>query len=155
MGLKTNLEDKFSRKLNQDTTQTVPVGIYRDTYQPEPTWREKYLEVLNSKRWQELRKRLISERFGCERCGQIMGTLQLHHKTYERLGCELDEDLELLCLGCHPIADSERAAIGRRKSQNSRLDSWASKKYGDDWGDSQDQERVSDEFEEWLDRQDD
>src|SRR4051812_24840716 len=36
----------------------------------------------------------------CARCPQT-NSLQLHHKTYERLGRELDADLELLCKRCH------------------------------------------------------
>lgn len=38
----------------------------------------------------------------CGRCGKgPRAGLQLHHKTYERLGRELQSDLETLCDGCH------------------------------------------------------
>lgn len=36
----------------------------------------------------------------CNRCGTT-ARLQVHHKTYERMGTELMEDLEILCFGCH------------------------------------------------------
>ena len=78
------------------------------------SWREKYEFVINSPRWRELRTRLIGERGGkCQRCKEEKPVLQLHHLTYERLGSERDSDLEVLCLDCHAIADSQRAALGR------------------------------------------
>lgn len=36
----------------------------------------------------------------CERCGST-SDLEVHHKNYERLGAEHDEDLEALCRPCH------------------------------------------------------
>jgi hypothetical protein len=39
----------------------------------------------------------------CEKCGgetMSLEQLQLHHKTYERLGRELISDLQLLCADC-------------------------------------------------------
>ena len=72
-------------------------------------WRQKYNEHLNSEKWRDL-KRTIMKRRGhkCERCGST-SYLELHHKTYERLGHERASDLELLCPLCHEVADAERA----------------------------------------------
>ena len=39
--------------------------------------------------------------FEHEFCGVQKRSLQVHHRTYERLGSEWDEDLEVLCEGCH------------------------------------------------------
>ena len=39
----------------------------------------------------------------CESCGQRGDVLDVHHKTYERLGFELPEDLEVLCRTCHEV----------------------------------------------------
>jgi hypothetical protein len=36
----------------------------------------------------------------CELCGEQPGS-QMHHKTYERFGRELPEDLVLICRWCH------------------------------------------------------
>jgi hypothetical protein len=36
----------------------------------------------------------------CSRCGEKRH-LEVHHKTYERLGREYDQDLEVLCETCH------------------------------------------------------
>jgi 5-methylcytosine-specific restriction endonuclease McrA len=60
-----------------------------------------YREYLASADWQVKRADAI-ERAGyrCEVCGLPWG-LEVHHKTYERLGNELPEDLACLCWGCH------------------------------------------------------
>lgn len=38
--------------------------------------------------------------YRCEQCGLPYG-LTAHHRTYERLGHELPEDLVCLCRDCH------------------------------------------------------
>jgi hypothetical protein len=42
-------------------------------------------------------------RFKCENCGQFFPRIfiNIHHKTYERLYHEKNEDLAILCEGCH------------------------------------------------------
>ena len=68
-----------------------------------------YRDHLASDDWRRLKKRLLLERGArCEHCGVLPRRLDLHHKTYERLGCESDDDLELLCRACHDEADAER-----------------------------------------------
>ena len=99
--------------------------------------------------------RLLSERGRrCERCKRRVWPLALHHKTYDRLGCEADEDLELLCDSCHEEADIEREEIGKMRSEDAlysaRLDGWATVKYGVDWYELMDPNHVADEFDEWL-----
>lgn len=118
-------------------------------------WAKRYKIVLASKRWKDLRLRIISERKQCQRCGST-SDLELHHLTYERLGIEQDTDLELVCKPCHEAADAERAKKGSQKSRkalnNARLNGWASKKYGENWQDTHDPERVAEEFDEWRER---
>jgi 5-methylcytosine-specific restriction endonuclease McrA len=93
----------------------------------------------------------------CERCGSTRD-LELHHKTYDRLGRELLSDLELLCSGCHAEADQVRAAKGRVRSEAAKfsagLDTYGSKKYGDDWEVYRDPDAVAEEFSAWLERKD-
>jgi hypothetical protein len=64
---------------------------YMSSYQ----WKEKRLEKIKLVKWK------------CERCGKSYQYrsrhLQCHHKTYKRLGCELMEDLEILCCVCHGL----------------------------------------------------
>lgn len=50
--------------------------------------------------WRLTRKRKLAETNGrCERCGDR--AKEIHHRTYDRLGEELMEDLEALCQSCH------------------------------------------------------
>lgn len=125
-----------------------------------------YEWVLASPRWARMRDRLIRERGRrCQRCRKpwTETELQGHHLTYERLGFERDEDVEILCPACHPAADAERkrrdeikAADARADAQYARrLDGWARKRYGDDWDTDYDCDAVEDAFERWLDAHDD
>ena len=69
-------------------------------------WREEY------------RPRIIKRAAGfCERCKRRADVFEVHHLNYDRLGCELDSDLQALCPACHPIADEERRAAFRRKAE--------------------------------------
>jgi hypothetical protein len=94
----------------------------------------------------------------CERC-ESQFKLDLHHKNYERLGKELLSDLELLCQGCHRKADVQRASAGRAKSANAlhsaAMDTYATKKYGEDYELRVDPDRLEEEFDAWLQRKED
>ena len=65
-------------------------------------------EYYKSEQWKLLRD-LCFQMVGyvCQRCGhpgrQLGGfkTLQAHHNTYDRFGCEELEDLECVCVQCH------------------------------------------------------
>ena len=66
----------------------------------------KYETYLKSEEWASVRRRkLLDAEFKCEHCGYTPGIqkrkLEVHHKTYERLGEELMFDLEVLCFNCH------------------------------------------------------
>jgi hypothetical protein len=66
-----------------------------------PTINTEYSSYLQSQAWRIARNRALRmARFRCQRC-QSRVTLQVHHKTYERLGHERDDDLEVLCESCH------------------------------------------------------
>jgi hypothetical protein len=77
-----------------------------------PLTYHEYLRYLKSGHWRRLRLRLRA-RAGdrCEACGArrdpMAGVvLECHHKTYERLGRERDEDMAVLCQSCHSLAHS-------------------------------------------------
>lgn len=71
--------------------------------------REMYSEYLYSPEWEARRRHIIAQRGPfCEYCEMGDTTLQLHHLTYDRLYEELDEDLKLLCVDCHEVADERR-----------------------------------------------
>lgn len=66
-----------------------------------------YREYLLSEHWKATRN-AARHRAGyrCQRCGKQYepaerGKLNVHHLSYDRLGAERDEDLEVLCRPCH------------------------------------------------------
>jgi 5-methylcytosine-specific restriction endonuclease McrA len=106
-----------------------------------------YIQYINSKEWQRKRAKIIKARGNrCQRCRATDVTLQLHHRTYDRLGCELDTDLELLCITCHKKAD--RVRVAHKQYENAK-DTYARKKYGDDYYKD---DRLEEEFDRWLER---
>lgn len=123
-----------------------------------PEQKDDYAAYISSAKW-KIKARAALDRAGhkCQRCGRTKWSarLEVHHKTYERFKNERPEDLEVVCVACHAKADEERRTAVRRKNQralhDARLDGWASKVYGDDWGEM-DSEYIADKFEDWLDR---
>ena len=60
-----------------------------------------YSEYLKTNHWRALRiEKLKRAKFRCELCSDNF-RLQVHHKTYERRGCEWLSDLTVLCEDCH------------------------------------------------------
>ncbi len=56
---------------------------------------------LTTTHWERTRRRKIGAAMEqCEQCGRRDG-LEVHHLTYERIGEELPEDLQVLCPICH------------------------------------------------------
>lgn len=63
--------------------------VYRAIYLNSPHWRSRRLVALQKADWT------------CAGCGLRSRRLDVHHLTYERIGQELDEDLEVNCRACH------------------------------------------------------
>lgn len=62
---------------------------------------EGYQDYLKTPAWRQTRgKALRAANFQCSKC-LAKRQLEVHHKTYERLGHERPEDLEVVCSGCH------------------------------------------------------
>lgn len=79
-----------------------------------------YREYLRSPQWRRRREqRLKLDGYACQQCGTTSKQyrLEVHHLTYKRLGHERMEDLQTLCVLCHPIATSEQ----RRKRYAKRV----------------------------------
>lgn len=75
---------------------------------------QTYLEYLESPEWWRLRKLALQRaNYTCERCPCRI-TLNVHHRTYKRLGAEYVNDLEVLCETCHR---NEHATRNREKRQ--------------------------------------
>ena len=62
------------------------------------SWYRK--EYLQSEWWKE---RAARKRKSCNyKCNRCKGPgFDVHHKTYERMYAELDQDLDVLCRNCH------------------------------------------------------
>lgn len=62
----------------------------------------EYRKYLQSEHWKLFRLSILAKRgVACEQCGSRHGRPDLHHKTYARLGAELESDVEILCRICH------------------------------------------------------
>lgn len=62
---------------------------------------DQYGQYLLSEKWRYLRMRVVwRDKAMCRVCGSRKG-LEVHHKTYFRLGNERLEDLVTLCSVCH------------------------------------------------------
>ena len=75
----------------------------------------EYTAYMQSEKWKRRKARLYNKRgHACERCGSTW-QLEVHHKNYDRLEHELDDDLLIVCVNCHPQADAERVEWEARR----------------------------------------
>ncbi|MGG7079669.1 HNH endonuclease [Clostridium sardiniense] len=75
-------EQKYKRELTEGQ------DWYHNTY-------------LKSEHWERTRDRALKRAgYRCEECGSNKN-LNVHHKTYDNIWNERDEDLEVLCQPCH------------------------------------------------------
>lgn len=81
-------------------------------------WRQRttvpgsYQDYLASDHWQETRARALDRAmWRCQVCNtpRSQSILDVHHRTYERLGAELPEDLAVLCRECHSLFHEKRS----------------------------------------------
>jgi len=93
------------------------------------TYREEYLR---SEHWRTVRQGALER--ADHRCQVCNGDkhLDVHHRTYERLGAELDHDLTVLCRTCHSVfhdrkRNPKKPAKSKRPSQ-SRDDAFAQRR---------------------------
>lgn len=72
-----------------------------------PDSKEKYNLYLASREWNVLRELVAVRSDGiCERCHHNKMD-HVHHLTYERKYCELPEDLQAICKGCHDFTHAK------------------------------------------------
>lgn len=68
-----------------------------------PTTIDDYGAYLRSPEWRvRARKALVRAGHRCQICN-TRGQLDVHHRTYKRLGREWPEDLTVLCRTCHDL----------------------------------------------------
>ena len=90
--------------------------------------RRNYKEYLGSQHWLEVKKRYWAskKRKTCCVCG-ASENLQVHHRTYKRVGKERLIDLAILCGPCHQAV---HAHLKMKKHLDTRINLWtAIKKY--------------------------
>lgn len=65
--------------------------------------RVDYKKYLKSYEWGKIRRKILKrDKHRCKICNSGKN-LNIHHRTYKRLGHELPEDLVTLCRNCHEI----------------------------------------------------
>lgn len=74
--------------------------------------KQDYVKYLRTPHWRRMRT-LAFYRYGkkCRRCGNY-GTnrnpIQVHHRSYDHLGDERIEELEVICKNCHTFHHQEK-----------------------------------------------
>jgi ssDNA-binding Zn-finger/Zn-ribbon topoisomerase 1 len=77
-----------------------------------------YYQYINSPEWrqksEEAKKRA---RYRCQVCNKSSweAVLNTHHRTYERLGFEMEEDLVVLCGDCHSTFHKNGKIVSYKK----------------------------------------
>lgn len=74
-------------------------------------WKHNLDAYYRSRWWAKQRmKALSNSRYKCEICSST-DNLQVHHLTYETIGRERPEDLQVLCFYCHRKVHAHKASI--------------------------------------------
>lgn len=96
------LSNKTKRRIKKEKARKEKAKLAPSPSKPvEKKFSDFYLQHLASEKWAAFRDRIIEDRGAkCERCG-LRGSVQVHHKTYRRLGNEKPEDVSLYCKPCH------------------------------------------------------
>ncbi len=91
---------------NRVLGHTVPVS-------PQELRALPYKEYLQTPHWKRKRnEKLRAAGYRCQMCNRRARPLEVHHRTYERRGEELDTDLTVVCRSCHTNFHKNRT-LGR------------------------------------------
>jgi len=97
----TDRVSPLSVKLSDALSKVAP---YWDDNSNIP-WDERYSEYLRSPEWLEIRSRILErDDYRCQWTGKASrpgDPLQVHHLTYDRIGCEQMTDLITVCRSAH------------------------------------------------------
>jgi HNH endonuclease len=86
-----------------------------DTLRRLPYWR-----YLRTTHWDRVRRRALAiAEHQCFYCG-APEDLDVHHLSYKRRGCELDEDLIVLCRACHYAEHETEAELNEARALAAR-----------------------------------
>lgn len=92
-------------------------AITEDWAAPTP-----YQEYLRSEEWKTRRRYMVRRAFNrCQLCnldgGEDGRWLNVHHRSYERVGSEFDLDLIVLCRACHQRHHEHMDELSAEKSE--------------------------------------
>lgn len=89
-----------------------PTHGVNDNVRKTGPWWDWYNAYLLSSWWDRKRRRKLKQtKYTCQRCGAKKCRLYVHHLTYERVGKERMEDLEVQCEPCHDNTHAPAAPV--------------------------------------------
>lgn len=108
----------------------------------------EYISLINSRRWQSLRRRVLTDEPLCRRCqreGRLTSATEVHHARPVQSGIDKEERARLaydranlvpLCSECHQRTHIEMKSKGSRKERERRRkeerEDFCRRFYGDD-----------------------
>lgn len=100
-------ESRWKKKSEERDVFRAWADNKRDTI-----WRKRYEAHLSSPEWQRLRHLVLQrDNHMCQGCLLVRAS-EVHHKTYEHLGCEFAFELISLCSSCHKnLHDASRSNL--------------------------------------------
>jgi 5-methylcytosine-specific restriction endonuclease McrA len=91
--MQSSLDFKEHRLEFVDTTFLVSIAQMRGM---------PYKEYLRTRHWQHFKQEALKfYQYKCQLCSAKDTQLDVHHRTYENLGCETFNDVIVLCNDCH------------------------------------------------------
>lgn len=88
---------------NKQNSLTKFIKFLVELYEIQDYKKMPYYKYLQTEHWRVLREhKLLTVDNRCQLCYNEWN-LQVHHRTYERLGNEKLEDLTVLCKECHEL----------------------------------------------------
>lgn len=108
-----------------------------------------YNRYLKSSEWRMRRRHILATQTACQLCGS-RERLEVHHRNYDHLGAEPDDDLLVLCAVCHRRDDEP---LWRLRRYDARFDGWLRKRLGR-WPTDDEREANRDAFHRFLDEKD-
>jgi len=115
---------------------------------------EEYIEYLKSEAWLKIRTEKLEEsNHQCAKLDKKLcnGILQVHHLHYNTLFREELSDLLVLCEYHHKeLHKTKNREQFRSAKYNKGMNTFATKRYGEDWQLYEDLCQVEEEFDEWI-----
>ena len=98
---KANKKTVFQKRSRQSHSSALLKDSKRTNQPTSNEWKARYHKYLASEEWQKIRTKVLLRSNGaCEACG-VKPAKEVHHRTYERVGCESLLDLVAVCEDCH------------------------------------------------------